>query len=100
VRSWKTKNFILEQVTKAHKGGGESTDIALTTHPHLVRRSMGVGPKAGGVHKISHLPGFDPRTVQPVASRYTDWAIAAPKKYNKNGKKTMSEEQIKLLFSI
>jgi hypothetical protein len=20
-------------------------------------------------------PGFDPRTVQPVASRYTDWAI-------------------------
>jgi hypothetical protein len=26
----------------------------------------------------SRLPaGFDPRTVQPVASRYTDWAIAA-----------------------
>ena len=23
-------------------------------------------------------PGFDPRTVQPVASRYTDWAIPAP----------------------
>jgi hypothetical protein len=22
-------------------------------------------------------PGFDPRTVQPVASRYTDWAIPA-----------------------
>jgi hypothetical protein len=22
-------------------------------------------------------PGFDPRTVQPVASRYTDWAITA-----------------------
>ena len=22
--------------------------------------------------------GFDPRTVQPVASRYTNWAIAAP----------------------
>ena len=22
-------------------------------------------------------PGFDPRTVQPVASRYIDWAIAA-----------------------
>ena len=27
---------------------------------------------------ISRSPlGFDPRTVQPVASRYTDWAIAA-----------------------
>jgi hypothetical protein len=23
-------------------------------------------------------PGFDPRTVQPVASRYTDWATPAP----------------------
>ena len=23
------------------------------------------------------LPGFDPRTVQPVASRYTDYAIPA-----------------------
>jgi len=23
-------------------------------------------------------PGFDPRTVQPVASRYTDYAIPAP----------------------
>ena len=22
-------------------------------------------------------PGFDPWTVQPVATRYTDWAIAA-----------------------
>jgi hypothetical protein len=27
------------------------------------------------VRKISPPPGFDPRTVQPVASRYTDWAI-------------------------
>jgi hypothetical protein len=24
-------------------------------------------------------PGFDARTVQPVASRYTDWAIPAPR---------------------
>jgi hypothetical protein len=27
------------------------------------------------VQKISPLPGFDPRTLQPVASRYTDCAI-------------------------
>ena len=34
----------------------------------------GVGTKAGldgcGISRL--LPGFDPRTVQPVASRYTD----------------------------
>jgi hypothetical protein len=33
------------------------------------------------VLKISPPPGFDPRTVQLVASRYTDWAIAA---HNRN----------------
>ena len=31
----------------------------------------------GGWGKSRPPPGFDPRTVQPVASRYTDWAIAA-----------------------
>jgi hypothetical protein len=36
-----------------------------------------VGPRAGldGSGKISPPPGFDPRTVQPVASRYTDCAL-------------------------
>jgi TPP-dependent indolepyruvate ferredoxin oxidoreductase alpha subunit len=29
---------------------------------------------SGQVSKISPLPGFDPRTVQPVASRYTEYA--------------------------
>jgi hypothetical protein len=29
------------------------------------------------VRKISPPPEFDPRTVQPVASLYTDWAILA-----------------------
>jgi hypothetical protein len=29
------------------------------------------------VLKISPPPGFDPRTVQPVASSYTDYAIPA-----------------------
>ena len=38
-----------------------------------------VGPRAGldGCVKSRPPLGFDPRTVQPVASRYTDWAIAA-----------------------
>ena len=33
--------------------------------------------RSGQVWKISPPPGFDPRTVQAVASRYTDWAIPA-----------------------
>ena len=39
-------------------------------------KSLG-GPqgRSGQVRKISLPPGFNPRTVQPVASRYTDWAI-------------------------
>ena len=35
--------------------------------------------RSGQVRKISPPQGFDPRTVQPVASRYTDWAIPAHK---------------------
>ena len=30
-----------------------------------------------GAENLDPPPGFDPRTVQPVASRYTDWAIPA-----------------------
>jgi hypothetical protein len=33
--------------------------------------------RSGRVRKISPPPGFDPRTVQPGASRYTDYAIPA-----------------------
>jgi hypothetical protein len=29
-----------------------------------------------GTESLAPPPGFDPRTVQPVATRYTDWAIA------------------------
>jgi len=39
-----------------------------------------VGPRANlqGCWKSCPPSGFDPRTVQPVGSRYTDWTIAAP----------------------
>jgi hypothetical protein len=30
--------------------------------------------RSGQVRKFSPPPGFDPRTVQPIASRYNDWA--------------------------
>jgi hypothetical protein len=33
--------------------------------------------EAEQLRKISTPPGFDPRTLQPVASRYTDCAIPA-----------------------
>jgi hypothetical protein len=38
-----------------------------------------VGPTAGldGCGKLRPPPEFDHRTVQPVASRYTDWAVLA-----------------------
>jgi hypothetical protein len=43
----------------------------------LYRRLGGPQGRSGRVRKISLPPGFDPRTVRPVASRYADWAIAA-----------------------
>ena len=33
--------------------------------------------QAGRLWKISPSQGFDPRTVQPIASGYTDWAMPA-----------------------
>ena len=38
----------------------------------MYRRLGGPQSRSGQVRKISPSPGFDPRTVQPVASRYTD----------------------------
>jgi hypothetical protein len=43
----------------------------------LCRRLGGPQGRSGRVRKISSPPEFDPRTVQPVASRYTDWATLA-----------------------
>ena len=58
-------------------GGQHHAPAALppgkTRYP-LYRRLGGPQGWSGRVRKISPLPGFDPRAVQPVASRYTDWA--------------------------
>jgi hypothetical protein len=48
----------------------------MTRYP-LYRRLGGPQGRSGQVLKISPPTGFDPRTVEPVTSRYTDWAIAA-----------------------
>ena len=61
-------------------GGQRMAPAALppgkTRYP-LYSRLGGPQDRSGRVRKISpHPPEFDPRTVKPVASRYTDWAIA------------------------
>jgi hypothetical protein len=43
----------------------------------IYRRLGRLQDQSGRVRKISPPPGFNPRTFQPVASRYTDWAILA-----------------------
>jgi hypothetical protein len=66
--------------TSALEGGGwwvyRFTPGKETRYP-LYSRLGGPRCQSGRVRKISPPPGFDPRTVQRVASRYTDWAIPA-----------------------
>ena len=52
---------------------GRSLPPGKTRYP-MYRRLGGPQGRSGQVRKISPPTGFDPRTVQPVASRYTDWA--------------------------
>jgi hypothetical protein len=42
------------------------------TRYRLYRRLGGPQSRSGRVRKISPPPGFDPPTVQPIASRYTE----------------------------
>ena len=61
-------------------GGHHHAPAALppgkTRYP-LYGRLGGAQGRSGRVQKNSPPPGFDPRTVQAVASRYTYWAIPA-----------------------
>ena len=63
-------------------GGQRHAPAALPTgktrYP-LHRRLGGPQAQSGRVRKISPLPGFDHRAVQPVTCRYNDYAIPAPK---------------------
>jgi hypothetical protein len=43
----------------------------------MYRRLGGPQGRSGRVRKISPPPGFGPRTFQPVASRYNEYAIPA-----------------------
>ena len=72
-------------MTTALEGGegsasrpGRSCPTGKSRYP-LYRRLGGTQGRSGQVRKISPPPGFDLWTVQPAASRYTDWAIPAHK---------------------
>ena len=58
---------------------GRSLPPGKSRYP-LYRRLGGSQGRSGQVRKISPPPGFDSRTVQPVASRYTDCATRPTKK--------------------
>ena len=55
---------------------GRFTPRKKTRYP-LYLRLRGIQGRSGRVLKFSPLPGIDLRTFQPVAIRYTDYAIAA-----------------------
>jgi hypothetical protein len=65
------------------KVGGQRHPLATlppgkeTRYP-LHRRLGGPQGLSRQVRKISSPLGFDPQTIQPVVSRYTDWAIPVP----------------------
>jgi hypothetical protein len=70
-------------LTSALDGGGLSMPRPGRLTPGktwylLYRRLGGPQDQSGQVRKISPPPGFDPGTVQPVASRYTDWSYPCP----------------------
>jgi len=67
-------------MTTALEGGegsalrpGRSLPQGKTRYP-LYRGLAGPQGRSGQVRKISPSPKLNPRTVQPVASPYTDWA--------------------------
>ena len=74
--------LFLDHGTRRGEGSasrpGRSLPLGKTRYP-LYRRLDGPQGRSGQVWKISPPPGLDPRAVQPVASRSTDYATR-PKK--------------------
>jgi hypothetical protein len=69
-------NSILSLASALDEVGGQRNSSAglppeKTLYPLYRRLSVPQG-RSGWVRKIFSLTGFDPRTVQPVARRYTD----------------------------
>jgi hypothetical protein len=75
-----------------------------TRNPLYVRMSE-FQSRFGRVQRISRLPGFDPGSVEPIASRYTDCSIPAHNDYKqrshlpvkrKHGEQTLVSSWIRL----
>jgi hypothetical protein len=81
-QEWEQRYSSTLSLTSALEGvGGQRNAPAVLTpgktrYP-LYRRLGGPKGRSRRLRKISPPPGFDPRTVQPVASCYTDWATPA-----------------------
>ena len=85
-------------MTTALEGGegsasrpGHSLPPGKTQYP-LYRRLGGPQGRPRWVQKISPPPGFDPRTVQPIASCYTDWATQPTACFTPNRKSRCCEQ--------
>jgi len=61
--------------------------------PIVQEAGWALGPVWTGVENLAP-PGFDPRTVQPVASRYNNWATRPTEKYTHNFKYRLWMEEI------
>jgi len=105
----------------AHRG---SRGIAILFHDHGTRRGWGVSftcrpflppgktryplyrrvgepqGRSGQVRKISPPPGFNPRTVQPVASRYTDYATRLNHRSGRQPKTYVKPEAAITVFEL
>jgi hypothetical protein len=73
---------------------GRSLPLGKTRYP-LCRRLGGPHDQSEQVRKISPLPGFDPRTVRPLAGRYTDYATRPTYRegHEQNSDKTRGKRQ-------
>jgi hypothetical protein len=70
----KRYSFTLFLTSALDRVGGQRHTLAATLYS-LCRRLGGPQGRSGRVQKILPPPGFNPRTVQPVANRYTDWDV-------------------------
>jgi hypothetical protein len=85
----------LEEGERSASRPGRSLPPGKTRYP-LYRRLGGLQGRSGQVRKISHPLGFHPRTVQPVASRYTDYATRPThSQYKTHIKHMLTKQNIK-----
>jgi hypothetical protein len=78
---------------------GRFTSGKETQHP-VYKKLGGAQGLSERMQKFSPLPGFDPRTVQPVASRYIDYAIPAHGRYWEKQQKILNDKYTMICNAI